>query len=109
MTHTPTPIPKEQIREKLVEHFRGLARYWANVPNQTTEEQLTGLIHSILTTFDGGSLEFPAFDLVARPCPEDKQYFIDQGEDWIENGTVINDDCQLHELLHKRAEAGDSR
>ena len=42
----------------------------------------------------------PAFDIVASPHPDDKEYHRSAGEDWIEPGAVIND-CMLHELLYR--------
>ncbi|MGR2824193.1 hypothetical protein FY048_01420 [Acinetobacter sp. 1124_18A] len=97
------PIPKEVIREELLENFRNLARYWAQSEGSDLEK-CEGLVHSILTTFDGLSV-FPAIDLVVRPHPEDKQYFIDNGCDYIEDGTVINDDLVLNDLFFRKAES----
>lgn len=97
------PIPKEVIREELLENFRNLARYWAQSEG-TDLEKCEGLVHSILTTFDGLSA-FPAIDLVMRPHPDDKQYFIDNGCDYIEDGTVINDDVVLNDLFFRKAES----
>ncbi|MFP0271508.1 hypothetical protein [Acinetobacter baumannii] len=97
------PIPKEMIRDELLGQFRNFARYWAQHKG-TDLEKCEGLVHSILTTIDGRGV-FPAIDLVIRPHPDDKQYHIDNGDDYIEDGTVINDDVLLHELFYKKAES----
>lgn len=95
----------EEIRRDFMDTLRALADYWAgkggsNVPGERTcHERLQGLVHSVLCIFDGVSGGLPAFDIVARPHPDDKAYHIAEGEDWIEDGTVIND-TMLHEFLY---------
>jgi hypothetical protein len=83
---------------------RSYADYWASpaVDRATCHERLQGLVHSILCIFDGVSGGMPAFDIVARPHPDDKEYHRQNGENWIEDGTVIND-AMLHELLYQGA------
>jgi hypothetical protein len=58
-----------------------------------------GLVHSMLARLDG-SAGGPTLNLVARPHPDDKAYHQSLGEDWIEDGTVLNADVLLHELLY---------
>jgi hypothetical protein len=92
-----------------MDQCRELTRYWAGVEDRTVEERLSGLLHSILVIIDGQSGGFPcALDLVCRPHPEDKAYHIIEGEDWIEDGTVLNADVLLHELLYPRATSSQS-
>ena len=90
----------EEIRSDFLDTCRHLTDYWADVDRGTCHERLTGLLHSILCIFDGVSSGMPAFDIVASPHPDDKEYHRSEGEDWIEPGTVIND-CMLHELLYR--------
>lgn len=97
--NTPTAYTPEELREKFLNHARYMVKYWASQAG-TVEQNVEGAIFSLLVAIDGGSMGLPAFDLVARPHPEDKRYAMGLGERWIENGTVIND-CQLHELLNK--------
>jgi hypothetical protein len=47
---------------------------------------------------DGSAMDIVAFDLVARPHEDDKEYCIDKGENWVEEGTVIS--TTLHEYWH---------
>ncbi|MBV6572821.1 hypothetical protein JL978_05180 [Acinetobacter baumannii] len=97
------PIPKEMILDELLGQFRNLARYWAQ--HQGTDiEKCEGLVHSILTIFDGRGC-FPAIDLVIRPHPDVKQYHIDNGDDYIVDGTIINDDVILNDLFFSKAES----
>lgn len=86
----------DQVREELLGHIRMIARYWAELPNKTPQERCDGLAFSMLNIFDGNTLPLPAMDICLAPHPSDKDYNIEEGEDWYEPGMVIND-CQLHE------------
>lgn len=87
----------EEVRKIFLTHVRSSARRWAEHPKErTVRQRCDALAFSILSIFDGTSMDLPAMDLVLRPMPEDKQYCIDNGEDWFEDGQVIND-CVLHE------------
>jgi hypothetical protein len=104
MTHDgtqPRARTAQELRDDFMDTCRDLADYWASpqVPRETCHERLQGLLHSLLCLIDGVSGEWPAFDLVARPHPDDKAYHQAEGENWIEDGTVIND-TMLHELLY---------
>lgn len=90
----------EDVRHQFMSQIRSAAYEWSAFPDKTTAQRLDGLVHSILAMIDGCSIGTPAFDLVARPHPDDKQHCIDEGDDWIEDGTVINADVALHELLN---------
>ena len=92
----------EELRADFLDTCRNLADYWASdaARRDTCHERLTGFLHSILCIFDGVSSGLPAFNIVASPHPDDKEYYRSEGEDWIEPGTVIND-CMLHELLYR--------
>lgn len=97
----PRAFTKEEAREIFVDHMKGIISYWAEVPNQTDYERCEGVMHSVLTTFDGNSLPLPALDIVVRPHQEDKPYAIDHGMNYFEDGTVLNDDCSLRTLIFK--------
>ena len=87
----------EEMRDMLLAHFRNLTYYWSH-QEMSDKEKLDGLLHSILVALDGHAGGFPcSLDLVCRPHPDDKQFYIDEGEDWIEDGMVINDDVLLHD------------
>ena len=87
----------EEMRDMLLAHFRNLTHYWSH-QEMSDKEKLDGLLHSILVALDGHAGGFPcSLDLVCRPHPDDKQFYIDEDEDWIEDGMVINDDVLLHD------------
>lgn len=83
----PRAITPEEIGDQVMRHIANIAHYWAMRPNMTPLEKCNGLAFSFLTMLDGGS-GLPSFDLVVRPCEEDKQYHIDNGENWYEDGTA---------------------
>jgi hypothetical protein len=102
MSDEPRAITADELRDELLDHMRHMARYWANVDSddfKTVHSKIEGFAHSVLVMLDGCSDGLPAFDLVAKPHEDDKQYNIDNGEDWIEDETrIIN---MLHEYWYK--------
>lgn len=90
----------EEVRAQFIKQAKGLAEYWAKEPKQTAKERCEGVAFSILVLIDGEHGQFPAIDLRLAPHPDDKQYCIDQGENWYEPDMSINDctEC-LHELF----------
>lgn len=97
----------EEVRAMVLSHIRELSRYWATLPEpKTVRERCDGLAFSILVMFDGGSLGLPALNVSLSPHPDDEAYHKDHGENWFEDGMVIND-CQLHELFYAAAPEGE--
>lgn len=95
-------ISEEELRAQFMDGARCTARYWAGLEGKTSLEVAEGVVHSILCMIDGCSSAFPAaIDLVARPHPDDKEYNIRNGEDWVEDGTVLNANTSLHEELYR--------
>lgn len=94
---------KEEVREMVLWHMRNLARYWARQEG-TPLDKCEGVVFSVLSMLDG-STGLPAFDLVARTHPDYKGFQIAEGENYIPDGLVINDDCQLHELFYSNQNA----
>ncbi len=95
---------EEEFREKFIRQIRHMAKYWADptvAEEYSTEERIMGFAHSFLVMFDGGSMGFPAMDISLAPHPNDKQYCIDNEENYWEPGMMVND-CQLHELLYSK-------
>lgn len=92
---------KEEVREQFLSRVEVITRYWDRVEDMTSEEKLEGLAFSIMNIFDGTS-SLPAFDIVVKPHPEDKEYLIAEGENYYQDGMVINDDVMLHELIFKK-------
>ncbi len=99
MDDAPRASTPEEIRDMFMDSCRSVADYWAGpLPEAATcRERIQGALHSWLCIIDGVS-GMHGFDLVASPHPDDKEYQRENGENWSEPGTVIND-TMLHALL----------
>ena len=95
----PRALTSDELRDKILRHMKGLVHYWANiVEGGSTQARIDGAMFSVLAMLDGSAMDIVAFDLVARPHEDDKEYCIDKGENWVEEGTVIS--TTLHEYWH---------
>lgn len=95
----PRAYTADELRDTLLESLRENAKYWAALPGKTPLEIANGVTFSLLTLLDGCSI-LPSFDLVVRPHPDDKQFNVDEGNNYYEDGTAISD--MLHERFYAR-------
>jgi hypothetical protein len=94
---------KDEMREMFIHQCRAYAHFWSRVEDRTPREMCDGVVFSILNIIDGCSGGFPAaISLMMDPHPDDKDYHIAEGEDWVEDGQIINDDVMLHDLYYKQ-------
>jgi hypothetical protein len=108
MTDAPRAYTSEELRDKFLHEVRTIATYWAGLPDRdqatgkpmTVKDRCDGVAFSILSVLDGSTLEIPGVDLVFQADEEDKQYHIENGENWIEPGTVVSDTLRYH--FHRR-------
>ena len=97
----PRPRTKEEMRELFLDCCRSVADYWSRVEGRTPREMCDGAIFSLLNILDGTAGDFPcAVNLVMQPHSSDRQFCISEGENWVEEGQVINDDVMLHEMYY---------
>lgn len=98
----PVAYTEEESRNMYLDHMRMLVNYWSNESRCETErERMEGLAFSFLVMLDGGSASLPSLDLCLAPHESDKEYLTATGEKHFESGMIINN-CQLHELWHKK-------
>lgn len=98
------PKTKDECLDEFMRAIRCIVSYWS-CQGKTHQGVAEGVAFSILNIIDGMSGSFDcAIDLVMRPHPDDKRFKIDEGDDYIESGTIINDDVYLRELLFKGRE-----
>lgn len=95
----PRPYTSEEMRQKFMQAVAAASHYWETIEDPKGS-RVSGLVFSLLTLIDGGNAAMCGFDIVARPHPDDKQFCIDEGINYVERGQVINQ-CQLHELWHE--------
>ncbi len=98
----PRAWTKEEVQEKFLNHLRAIAKYWANEACQTAQERCDGVAFSILSLIDGSILGLPAIDLALCPHESDEAFCRSNGENWFEDGMIINDDVALHEMWHQK-------
>lgn len=97
---TPRAYTEDEVIQILMHQIHNIVDYWANESRaETAQDKCKGVAHSILAMLDGSNLDIPAFNLVACPHEEDKQFCIDNEENWYEPDMVI---CTaLHEQFHR--------
>ena len=98
------PHTDEEVRDKILHEIKSLERYWDSLPDKTSAEKLSGLSFSILTMIDGCGMDLPVMDITLRPHPDDKAFHESEGENYFENGMVVNEHILLHEFYHKPEE-----
>lgn len=71
----PETTQEERLTDKFLRQCDAWAEYWAKVPEITPIERTTGVVHSILSTLDGGSAGIPMMNLVPvrSDDPEEEQ------------------------------------
>jgi len=91
----------DEVRAKFLNHVNHLVKYWANLENQTEFDKVEGVAFSILAAIDGCSMDLPGFILAPCPHKDDKQFHIDNGEDYFPRNRNSKYDIAggLHEQL----------
>lgn len=93
----------DEIRAMFLDHINTMVKYWAGL-DEPVEWKLHGLAFSIMKVLDGCT-HLPRFIVAPLSCEEDKQFYIEEGDDYFPVNTeiakVINGDIAgcLHELL----------
>ena len=79
----PRAYTPDEVRTKLLEHFKALVDYWGNPQYGDERRRMEGLVFSICTALDGCSMGLPAFLVTPMPHEDDEAYHRDQGENWF--------------------------
>lgn len=97
MASGPRAYTAEEARDIFLEHLQVMAGYWATQEG-SKRDVCMGLVFSVLTAIDGcaGGVPF-SLDLVTCTHPDDKAFRQGEGENWIEAGTILNENELLHE------------
>lgn len=90
----------DEVQTMFLDHVRGIAKYWATVPNQTVEERTAGCAFSLLVLLDGESAALPGFTVTPNPHPDDQAYHTSIGEPYFPSDVDIAG--TLHERFHQR-------
>lgn len=112
----PRAYTHDEARDKILEHIRRIAEYWAtlppdnpsnkvfNAPPLTIRDRCDGVAFSILSMLDGVSAAMPGMILKLDPHPEDADFLRSEGARWFEPGMEI--EGSLHDRFYK-SERGD--
>lgn len=92
----------EEVRKEFLDQVRVIASYWASLPDKSDSDRCDGVAFSILNILDGTS-SMPAFDLLVSPHESDKEFNIDEGDNYYEDKMMIND-CMLHDEYYESPE-----
>ena len=90
----------EEAQEDLIRHLWTILEYWykeSRTPD--TFDKMAGLLHSVLTTFDGASGGMPGFKIIPNTTLEDNEFLSLFGESWYNDKEDIGG--YLHELLNR--------
>lgn len=98
MPTTPRQFTEQEVRKQFLDHIHYLVDYWNVADRETTKEKLNGLAFSILACLDGES-EFPGFIVAPTPHEDDKQYHIDNNENYYPENNV-DVECDIAGSLH---------
>lgn len=90
---------KKEITDNLMEALYETINYWKTVPNPYID-RMEGCVFSVLSLLDGSRAEFPKFIVAPDPHPEDKQYHIDNEENYFPENYQLDIKCDLSGTLH---------
>ena len=101
--------PREYTRDEMVEIFLQqvhlIIRSWkTSTAVESDQCRLAGVAFSILAMLDGESASLPGFAVVPGAHADDKQWHIDQGENWWPGDVDLAG--SLHELFHQYGPKG---
>jgi len=91
---------EKEVRDMFMKKIKSITDCWSRYEAKSNKERCEGVAFSILALIDGCSVDFPAINMLLAPHPDDKQCFIECGEDYFEEGMLINN-CCLHDLFYK--------
>lgn len=73
---------KEEVRAEFLRNAKNIANYWATLEGKTAEERCQGTLFSMLVMLDGGNGNSPGFAVLPAPHESDKQYYIDNKQNY---------------------------
>ena len=99
-TDPPRAFTVDEARTEFLKSIQVICQYWSKQNCDSALDMCNGVAFSILNIFDGTHAGIPALDILLSPHEDDKQYNIENGDNYYEHGMMIND-CCLHELFYK--------
>lgn len=97
-------LSSQQACDRFLSLVRETTQAWAGYDAINEQQRCDGIAFTVLNIIDGHIGSFPHLELVANPHRDDKAYQIEQGDNYYEEGMVINDECALHEWYNNPPE-----
>lgn len=115
----PREFTEDEMRERFLGQLRTYVHYWATVKDPYCKvgetdihARLSGLAFSFLNILDGTTDGLPSLEVVPHPHESDKQFHIDEGENYwppftLPEGTKtihgnVDGEVMLHDCWHER-------
>ena len=105
----PREMTANEVRDAFMGHVRSLIDYWSDLPDDACKDRdpkswrVSGVVHSVLALLDGASV-LPGFIVAPSPHPDDRQFHIDEGENWYPENRHADVKADIaggvHELLY---------
>lgn len=103
--NTSRELTVEEVREMFLKNIWGIIKYWQNVDieNDTMDKRIEGAVFSVLAILDGSNINLPEFIVAPAPHEEDKNYCIENGQNYFPLNNLEdikgNISGSLHELF----------
>jgi len=99
---------QKEVQEKFLSHCWMMVKYWAREKREPkAEDKLEGLMHSFLSLLDGCVMEMPAFEIIPKPHPTDKEFHISEGSNYYkpfdlpEDAVTVHGNDILNDMMHQ--------
>lgn len=97
-----TEYTEEEVREKFLKSVWSNLNYWKNESRaKTIDEKMEGFAFSFLAMLDGENGVMPKFIVAPNPNPEDKKYYIQEGENYFPENYLPNVKSDISGCLHE--------
>lgn len=100
MKSRPRQLTVEEVRDQFLTRVWHTIRYWQKLEDPRGD-RIEGAVFSILGILDGSALDLPGFVVAPAPHFSDKQYCIEQRENYFPEAPNVECDIagSLHELF----------
>ena len=95
-------LTRDEVQDKFLSQVESYVHYWNTLEHKSKEEALKGLAFSIMVILDGGSMNIPALAVIPFPHPSDKEYHMDNDEEYYPDFDNKDEYCDIAGSLHER-------
>lgn len=96
-------LTEDEIRNEFINRVHDIIDYWdINLNSKSKRDKLEGVAFSILSLIDGCQIGHPRFILAPNPCPEDKEFWREEGAStYYPENYMNNINCDISGCLHE--------